>query len=61
MEDFKQFSLAACTQPRKPMTGYQRHEVPGKDARYEQGIDCDQPRIACIGAAIMAGAFRAIQ
>jgi len=37
------------------LTGYTRHEVIGKDCRYLQGSERDQPEIARIRAAIEAG------
>jgi PAS domain S-box-containing protein/diguanylate cyclase (GGDEF)-like protein len=37
------------------LTGYDRHEVLGKDCRYLQGINRDQPEVARIRAAIAAG------
>lgn len=37
------------------LTGYERHEVLGKDCRYLQGNDRDQPEVARIRAAIAAG------
>lgn len=37
------------------LTGYALHEAIGKDCRYLQGIDRDQPQIALIRAALQAG------